>query len=402
MIRIGAGLIGTPLRSVVRRAGGSIHRIASVDEIGSVVQALRHEAFLELRPCRIAPRRGRSTWAGSAPCSSPAWPMACRSRLHQGMKVPGPVRQGAWHGPVTRLLDTDDLIEIELEPFQAQEQVDFEFVLGLSRPLRDFAELTANPELAPRLRLYQDGLLTEHLPLDFESLLSRTGAWCSGFPPLHSPWNPDRPREKRQGSPPCGMFQVADSSALLARPGGRQPQGNGPGRLHLQHRRVERPRVQLLVSVRGAGGIGVGGPVRHPVQPARNRARGRGLRRRPVLNPDLRGLVERINPSTLARETFAYQFRDDGVYPDLLKADGVSAARIALTPSDRRTLSEYRVWIQASSSANASYIPLVDPVLGAGRDTKEKDRIPPPPPVPSFQRATSLDFHLRGTASQGR
>ena len=43
VLKLGAGLIGTPLLSAASRTGGAIHRIAAVDEIGAVVQSLRHE-----------------------------------------------------------------------------------------------------------------------------------------------------------------------------------------------------------------------------------------------------------------------------------------------------------------------------------------------------------------------
>ena len=394
VLKLGAGLIGTPLLSAASRTGGSIHRIAAVDEIGAVVQSLRHEALLNSAVASIAQKGLIDLSAVDAMLGPPR---------AAGVPIAGPQRnegpqpraaRGRQAAKITRLLDTDDLVEIEFDQFQAQENADFEFVLGLSRPLQNFPELAGNPDLAPRLRLYQDGLLTEHLPLDFENLLSRDRSLVFRIPASSFPLESRQPAtDSPRLSPAKYVPKLLMHRRFLPKQEGDKQQGADLVDFTFSIA-ASSPRVQLLVSVRGANGPG--DPLEIPSSQPEIVLEAEVFAGAPVLNPEIQGMVERINPSTLAGDTFVYHFRDDGIYPDLLKSDGVSTARITLTPSDRRLLSEYRVWVQASSASNTTFVPLVDPVLRAGRDAKEKELISPT--VPAFQRATSLEFHVRGRA----
>ena len=280
-------------------------------------------------------------------------------------------------------------MEIELDPFQSQELADHEFVLGFSRPLRNFADLIEDPDKAPQLRLYQGGMLTEQPFLGLETTLSNERSLLfriSAYSPEEDAAKPEshaarlaaknyvpKLRIRRGDLPTGGADDLLDCTFSVAA-------SNSP--------------VQLIVSPRGS--TSSPGPLDISTSQLEIVLEAEVIAGAPVLDTEIRGMVERINPSTLQTETFAYNFRDDGVEPDRLAADGVATASVALPPSSRRFLSEYRVWVQAGSTPATRFIPLVDPVLSAGLDGLEKTM--KPPPVPAFQLARSLDFYIRGRA----
>ena len=110
----------------------------------------------------------------------------------------------------------------------------------------------------------------------------------------------------------------------------------------------------------------------------------------PVLNATVSSVLQRVDNTNLAIDTPNYNLRDDGIYPDLLKDDGIYTARVTLQPAARRKAAEYRVYVEAKSNKDVKFYPLVDPVLNAAdQPAKPKEA----PPVPPFQRSTSLNFH---------
>jgi len=113
-----------------------------------------------------------------------------------------------------------------------------------------------------------------------------------------------------------------------------------------------------------------------------------------VLNSEIRGVVRRTDPSTLASSTFSYSFRDDGIFPDLRKDDGIATARISLPPPASRTSAEYKVFLEVRSTPQSRFISLVDPVLSSGSNPTAKK--PEPPGVPAFQRAGVFELYVRG------
>ena len=73
------------------------------------------------------------------------------------------------------------------------------------------------------------------------------------------------------------------------------------------------------------------------------------------------------------------------------KDDGIYTARITLQPASLRTAAEYRILVQAKSTKDVKFIPLAEGIVGPNEEKKQE---PDPPPVPEFQRSTSLNFHV--------
>src|SRR5208282_3497314 len=103
----------------------------------------------------------------------------------------------------------------------------------------------------------------------------------------------------------------------------------------------------------------------------------------PVLNANVSSILQRVDNTNLAIDTPNYELKDDGIY----------TARITLQPAARRKAAEYRVFVEAKSNKDVKFYPLADPVINAGADADKSTKQKEPPPVPPFQRSTSLNFH---------
>jgi hypothetical protein len=115
----------------------------------------------------------------------------------------------------------------------------------------------------------------------------------------------------------------------------------------------------------------------------------------PVLNSNVIDVYQRIDEGNAVIDSPTLEFVDDGFYPDLKRDDGVYTARFALKPAAERQPAEYRVYIQAQSTGKDAYIPLREPIPRKDSD-ENKPEDEKPPPVPTYQRATSLNFRASG------
>ncbi len=279
------------------------------------------------------------------------------------------------------------LVEIEFRPFQAEEGADYELVLGLSRPLNDFEKLRSNVEENPEIRLYVNDKLVERPYLRLEPDFSSDTMLVFRIP---------KP-SLRAGLLGQGLYTPR---LLIKRD--YLPLVGGDGKIGYTFTvGTRRPNVQIIASLRQPQPKEAG---RDPAKDPEFAFRGviaanqfdaiveaEVFAGAPVLKANVSSVLQRVDNTNLAIDTPNYELRDDGVYPDLLKDDGIYTARITLQPAARRKAAEYRVFIEARSNGKEKFYPLVDPVINAGADksTKEKE----PPPVPPFQRSTSLNFH---------
>lgn len=110
-----------------------------------------------------------------------------------------------------------------------------------------------------------------------------------------------------------------------------------------------------------------------------------------MINADVTGVFQWVDDSAKPIDSPTVKFVDSGEDPDMKKDDGIYTARIQLQPTTMRTAAEYRIFVQAKWTKDAKFIPLAEPIVGP---TEEKKQQPDPPPVPSFQRATSLNFRV--------
>jgi hypothetical protein len=280
------------------------------------------------------------------------------------------------------------LIEITFDPFQAEDLAEFELVIGLSRPLRQFEVLRESP---PKLRLFKDNELIETPYLRFDKDLStqtmlvyripmprlRIGALGAGkYTPkllIDRKYMPILSRDNTINF----TFSVATprpNVQLIA--GLRQPQPKEGDR------ELEKDKEYAF---RGTIPANVGEAIIEVEV----------LAGAPVVNSNVTGVFQRIDQENDPIDNPTLQFLDDGLFPDLKRDDGIYTARITVKPAAERQPAEYRVYIQAQSTDKDAYIPLAEPIPKP--DTGEtKQEEPKPPPVPKYQRATSLNFRVSG------
>ena len=316
VIKFGLGHVAFPLQELATSTGGSIRRVRFVHELGACAQQLRSRSFcgsvvsvpeqgvVDLKAVQelLAPHPDKGT-------SSPA-------RSGQGpAQSPEPSRSTV---RITRFPNDQRSIEIEFESFQAEEGGEYEFILGLSRPLRGFPTSEEGPEKAPQLVLYRDGKPTDH---------------------------PYLALDRRVSSPRMLVFRIPlpvdDDQSNLEDPSFRLPQGIYTPKLQIRDESLPIIResspvdpadslLGLTFSIATAqGSIQLLAGIREPVGFASTRAISSSDREiileteafagAPVLNSDIRGLVRRTDPSTPAGSTFSFSFRDDGIFPDFRK-----------------------------------------------------------------------------------
>ena len=282
-------------------------------------------------------------------------------------------------------------IEIAFRPFQAERDAHYEIVLGLSRPLRDFETLKQFP---PELRLYRDKNLEEKPYLDFVAEVSTPTMLVFRAPkPILSAgvlgegvYTP-KLMIKREFFPIVGRDNTINYTFTVATP---------------------RPNVQLIAALRQPqpreGREAEIDPTKNPEYAYRgtipaNLTDGvvevQVLAGASVRKAQVSGVYQRFDKSPTAIDTPNLTFADDGVYPDFVKEDGVYTARITLLPSTKRIAAEYRVIVQAKWTEDSAFIPLAE-ALPRREGTEEEDLSKVVPPVPPFQRATSLNFHAAG------
>lgn len=277
--------------------------------------------------------------------------------------------------------------EITFGSFQAEEGADYELILGLSRPLSNFEKFKSNENEHPKLRLHVDGKLVDRPYLRLEPDLSSETMLVFRAP------KPDLR---------AGLLGAGRYTPKLLIKHEYMPLVGGDARISYTFSvGTRRPNVQILAAIRQPQAKdGDHDPAKDPEFAFRGVLAADKLEAiieaevfagAPVLNAEVTSTLQRIDRTNLGIDTPNYVLRDDGIYPDLLKGDGVYTARITLEPAARRTAAEYRVMIQARSTTEVKFIPLADPIIGLQDDEKEEDR--EPPPVPPFQRSTSLNFH---------
>jgi hypothetical protein len=384
VLKFGRGLVALPLRELARSSGGSVQRITTVQEIGVATQRLRTDlvsgsAVSLTQRGAIDPKAVQALFeqAGQAAAPPP-----------NSIAAPGPLDRRP-PGRITRSTDGQDSIEIEFDPFQAEEGIPYEFILGLSRPVRGFQAFEQDPDNAPRLRLYKDGELTDHPFLAFEQQLSSERVLCFRIPAdtiEQDPMNPGDGITKL----PRGKYTP---KLLIRRDALPTDQDKKPVDYTFSIASSS-SSVHLMAAVRKPLGITKSGTISSSQEEVIIEAE--VLAGAPVVNCEIRGVVDWIDPMDLKTGRFFYTFLDDGVPPDLHKDDGIMTAQIALPPAPMRVPLEYHILLEASSAANTKFIPLVDPVLRSTASSQAKE--PQPPAVPAFQRATSFTIDLRGRA----
>lgn|GEM_PF-6853676 len=393
-IKFGPGHVPFPLQELAASTGGSIRRVGFVHEVGACAQQLRSRSFsgaavsvpeqgvVDLKAVKemLDPHPGKGTSSPSKGGQGPA-------------QSPEPSRSTV---RITRFPNDQSSIEIEFEPFQAEEGAEYEMILGLSRPLTGFPTSEEGPEKAPQLILYRDGKPTDHPYLALDRRVSSPRMLVFRIPSL----------------------PVDDDESNLKNPSFRLPQGIYTPKLLIRGGSLPKIResspadpadslLGLTLSIASSqGSIQLLVGVREPVGFASTRAitssdreiilEAEAFAGAPVLliNSEIRGVVRRTDPSTLVSSTFSYSFRDDGIYPDLRKDDGIATARISLPPPARRTSAEYKVFLEVRSTPQSRFISLVDPVLSSGSNPTAKK--PEPPGVPAFQRARIIELYVRG------
>jgi len=278
-------------------------------------------------------------------------------------------------------------VVIKFKPFIAEEGADYELVVGLSKPILNFERLKDTPADQPQIRLFVNDELVDRPYLRME---------------------PERSSETML------VFRIPkpDLKAGLLGQGRYTPQllirrdslpGGGDGRIGYTFSvATRRPNVQIIAAIRQPQPKdGDRDPAKDPEFAFRGViapnqfdtvVEAEVFAGAPVLEATVSGSLQRIDKTNEAIETPSYTFKDDGVYPDLLKDDGLYTARVTLQPAARRTAAEYRVSIQAVSRKETRFFPLVDPVFKSGPDKIEEA---PPPAVPNFQRSTSINFHAQ-------
>jgi hypothetical protein len=306
-----------------------------------------------------------------------------------------------WRSPSARLNERRTQAQVDFNPFrngkhisvtfgrfQAERDADYEIVLGLSRPLREFEELKLDH---PQLQLLREGNLEEKPYLGFVPEVStptmlvfrapkpslRAGVIGEG---LYTP----RLIMDRRYFPVVGRDNRISYTFSVATP---------------------RPNVQLIASLRQPQAKdGDFDPMKDPEYAYRGTIPAnlteaiievQVLAGASVRNAAVTGKYQRFDSTDKPIDTPSLTFLDDGIYPDLSKDDGVYTARVTLEPSTRRRGAEYRVWIQARPTEDVRFIALAEP-LPRKDGTEKADLNTEPPPVPPFQRATSLNFRVAG------
>ncbi|WP_165221458.1 hypothetical protein [Aquisphaera insulae] len=297
------------------------------------------------------------------------------------------IKEARKSAPVKRLANDPTRIEVEFRAFQAEEGASYEFVLGLSRPLTNFEKLRGNPEEHPEIRLFANGNLVERPYLRLEPDFSSDTMLVFRAP------KPDL----RAGLLGQGLYtpKLVIKDEYL-------PLVGGDGRIGYTFSiGTRRPNVQIIASLRQPQPkIADKDPAKDPENAFRGViaadqfdavVEAEVFAGAPVLEANVKSTLQRVDTTNVAIQNPVFEMRDDGIYPDLLKDDGIYTTRITLLPAAQRKPAEYRVFVEAKSNDKVRFYPLADPIIDAGADNKPEKKTPPP--VPPFQRATSVNFH---------
>jgi len=280
------------------------------------------------------------------------------------------------------------LLEIAFDPFQAEDGAEIELILGLSRPLRKFDELRNDPEV--KLRLSQGDHLIERPYLRFDPDVSTETMLVYRVP---------RPYLK------AGLIGKGEytPSLLIARK--YLPILSRENTINYTFSvGTPRPNVQLIAGLRQPqpkeGDREFGKDKKEDAyrgtilsNASEAIAEVQVLAGAPVIRADVTGQFQWIDESSKTIDSPTVDFVDSGVYPDMKKDDGIYTARITLQPAALRTPAEYRIYIQAKWTKDCKFIPLAEPIVAPNQEKKQE---PDPPPVPEFQRSTSLNFRVSG------
>jgi hypothetical protein len=392
VLKIGLGHVSFPIQQLATSTGGSVRRVEYVHELGACAQQLKSCSFSG--SAINVPEHGVVDLEAVKKLLDPNNPeQRDPSRTMSRRGQPPDAEPSRSTVPITKLSSDPHSIEIELESFQAEEGTGYEFILGLSRPLKEFPTSEEGPEKAPRLVLYRDGQPTDHPYLALDRRISSPRMLVFRVPV------PDDSEESNLEGPSFGLPQGVYTPKLQVR-GDSLPIIHESSPVDPRDSLVgftfsiasDRDSIQLFVEIR------------EPVEFASTHAVASSDREiileteafagAPVLDCQIRGVVRRSDSNTPAGSTFGLSFRDDGIFPDLHKDDGIATARISLPQPDRRTSAEYKISVEARSTPQSRFISLVDPVLSHGLSATA--RKPAVPGVPVFQRAKVLDLHIRG------
>jgi hypothetical protein len=279
-----------------------------------------------------------------------------------------------------------NLLEIPFPPFQAEDGAEIELILGLSRPLRKFEQLRKDP---PKLRLFQgekSDELVERPYLSFDGEVSTDTMLVYRAP---------KPRMKA-GLIGAGMYvpklQINRKYLPIL---SREDTINYTFSVG-----TPRPNVQLIAGLRQPqpkegdrefGKDKIEDAFRGTIPSNLNEAilEVQVLAGAPVTKANVTGAFQWIDETNNAIQSPTLNFLDNGILPDMRKDDGVYTARIALQPATTRRPAEYRVYIQGSWTPDVKFIPLAEVIPIKNEEPKKE---PEPPPVPQFQRATSINF----------
>ncbi|MHC5538191.1 choice-of-anchor X domain-containing protein [Singulisphaera rosea] len=288
-------------------------------------------------------------------------------------------------------IDVDDaLFPIELKKFKSEPNADFEFIVGVSRPLDKNAILADHPHMV-LFDSYGRETSNEFLQLDEETTTET-----------------------------MMVFKLPNP----AREDGRLPQGEYTPKLFLKRKHfiphlfeeagkvnftfsiaTEKPNILIIpglrqVTLRAEDGAGDGereAADRGTIANTKNAAivEVQVMAGASIKGAEVSGSFMRVDASNDSITSKVVAFKDDGLGSDTTADDGVYTGRIVLVPEEQRVGSEYRVFIEARSVEEKTAFVSTSEFSqdsakgdGNGADAKSQSM----PKVPPFQRATSLNF----------
>ena len=302
-------------------------------------------------------------------------------------------RDPATAGPDFKVSKDGHLTKIDFPTFQVEDQAEFELIIGFSRPLRLFKDLLTEGS-QPRLRLYKNGeddRLVDQPYLRFDPDRSTENMLVFRVP---------RP-SLRAGYLDAGEYKVA---LLIDKK--HMPILSRDNTVNYTFSvATPKPNVQLIAALRQ----------NQPKEGDRDLTKDKEFAFRgtvpsnlsevvvevevlagaPVINSTVTGSYQMIrnDNDTIALPTL--RFVDDGLYPDTKKDDGVYTARITLPPTAIRKPTEYRIYIEAKSNETDKYVQLAETIPAKPKlDDPTAPQNQAEPSVPTYQRSTSLNFHV--------
>lgn len=287
-----------------------------------------------------------------------------------------------------------DLLEVEFQPFQASDGDACEFLLAFSRPLMGFDRALEREEMTPRLVLYRDGEITDQPFLGLHPAGSNSRLLNFRTTAVRVDEKPENEEGLVSGlprgeyTPKLLIHRALLPPMRLLGPASQPSDDSLFCALSIASRSSP---TRLIARFQAPASTGIVGKDARMIVIEAGVVAGA-----PVLDVDIQGRFRRPRRGAPGMETFGFDFRDDGVHPDLRANDGVHTARVVLPPAAEREAADYEFFVEARSRATSKFAPLIDPAMRfgplSGATAKEAETIP----VPAFQRATSIETGVAG------